>query len=221
MVRRKVGGVGARARLAGGSQTGGRRRQRGEVAGVVDVPALASAKAGLWTDASADWRALGGDLGDDAEEIKANVAPVTSPAIWFGLAAVAASARIESTVAALQAAQQKANQVSNVLQQLANEIKASQQTLAEAEELARRYHLTIASDGTVSGPEPKPPLVGGSFDTFAADVSALFEPVSITQNLVTQALQSAAKADQNAAQALETITAATNPPSKPQSSATR
>lgn len=188
---------------------------------MVDVHALTSAKAALWTDASADWRALGGDLGNDAEHLKANVAPVTSPGIWRGIAAAAASARIETAVADLQAAQQEANRVDEVLQQLADEIKACQRMLADAMELARRYHLTIAPDGTVTGPEPKAPSGGGFFGTIAADVSALLEPASITQDLVTEALQSAAKADQNAAQALQVITAATYPPSKPQSSAAR
>lgn len=182
---------------------------------MVDVHALASAKPALWTDASADWRALGADLGDDAEDLKTNVAPVTSPGVWRGIAAAAASARIEATVAALQTAQQEANQVNVVLQQLAGEIKACQGMLAEAEQLAHRYHLTIAPDGTVTGPEHNAPSQSGFFGTIAADVFALVEPASIAQDLVTQALQSAAKADQNAAQALEAITAAAYPPSKP------
>lgn len=188
---------------------------------MVDVHALASAQADLWTDASADWRALGEDLGADAEDLKANVAPVTSPEIWTGLAAMAASARIGGTVAAFQAAQKEANQVSDVLQHLVAEIKACQQMLAQAEELARRSHLTIAPDGTVTGPEHKAPSEGGFFATIAADVSAAVEPASVAQNLVTLALQSAAKADQNAAQALEAITAASYPPSKPRSAAAR
>jgi hypothetical protein len=188
---------------------------------MVDVPALASAKAALWTDASADWRALGADLGADAEDIKANVAPVTSPDIWFGSAAVAASARIEATVAALQTAQKAANQVNGVLQQLANEIKACQQMLAQAEELAGRYHLTIAPDGSVTGPGHNAPAEAGFLGTMTSDLYALVEPASMAQDLVTQALQSAAKADQNAAQALDAITAATSPPGKPRSPAAR
>jgi hypothetical protein len=180
----------------------------------VDVHTLASAKADLWTDASADWRALGKDLGDDAEDVKANVAPVTSPGIWGGVAAVAASVRITAMVDALDVAQQEANQVNQVLVQLADEIKGCQRLLAEAEELARRYHLKIASDGTVTGHEPKPPAADGFMAAIVDDLIELTEPASIAQDLVTQALQSAAKADQNAAKALEAIAAATNPPSK-------
>lgn len=188
---------------------------------MVDVPVLAAAKAALWTDASADWRALGADLGDDAEDIDANVAPVTSPEIWRGSAAVAASARIAATVAALQAAQKEANQVNGVLQQLASEIQASQRLLAQAQELARRYHLTIAPDGTVTGPGHQAPTESGFFAPIAADMSALVDPANMAQDMVTQALQSAAKADQNAAQALEAITAATSPPGKPRPAAAR
>jgi hypothetical protein len=156
---------------------------------MVDSVALRNAKAVLWADAAADWRALGADLGADAQDLQANVAPVTSPDIWDGAASAAARARIADTVAALQTAQQQANLVNDALQRLAEAVAACQQNLAQAQDLAQRYQLTISEDGSA----------GGS----SAQTDVVLRQV---QELMSDALESASQADAVAAANLNLIT---------------
>jgi hypothetical protein len=160
---------------------------------VVDSAALRDARTVLWADAAADWRALAADLSADAEDLQTNVAPVTSPNIWDGAASAAARARIADTVAALRNAQQEANLVNDALQRLADAVTACQQNLAQAQELAQRYQLTIAEDGSGAP-------AGSSLQTDAV--------LKQVQELMNDALQSATQADAVAAASLSLITGA-------------
>ena len=178
---------------------------------MVDLPALRTAKISLWADASSDWRALAADLGDDAEDLNANVAPVTSPGIWDGKAAAGARVQIAATVAAFQTAQHEANLMNDALQRLADAISACQQKLAKAEKLARGYRLTITQDGSVV------PLGSSSPQTKSA--------VTQVQQLVNDVRESATKADAVAAAKLSliagSVTAVSHPGTGPAGSRRR
>jgi hypothetical protein len=160
---------------------------------VVDSVALRNAKTVLWTDAAADWRALAADLSADAEDLQDNVAPVASPGTWTGTAAAAARVRIADTVAALQNAQQEANLVNETLQRLADAITACQQNLAQADDLAQRYQLTVSEDGSVAS---------------AASSAQTDVVLKQVQELMNDALESATQADAVAAANLSLITGA-------------
>jgi hypothetical protein len=178
---------------------------------VVDVTALAAAEPGLWAEASADWQALGVDLGQASEQINSDVAEMISGDYWTGTAATKARERVTNVVNAFEAAHGEVSAVSDVLEGLAEAMTICQQTLAEAQDLARQHSLIIGGDGTVTAAFIPPELPG-------AVTAPLTEPVNPAavqvQELVNQALQRATDVDQLAAKELRKLardTGQTNP----------
>jgi hypothetical protein len=178
---------------------------------VVDVTALASAEPGLWTEASADWQALGTDLSEVGGQLNSDVAGMISDDYWTGTAATKARQRVSKVVNAFKAADGEVNAVSDVLEGLAEAMTICQQTLAEAQNLAAQHGLAIGNDGTVTAAFVPPELRG----TVTAPLGELVSQAAVqVQELVNQALQRATEVDRMAAKELHKLardTGQTNP----------
>jgi hypothetical protein len=175
---------------------------------VVDVTALASAEPRLWAEASADWQALGVDLGGVGEQLNSDVAEMISGDYWTGAAATKARQRVTKMVDSFQAAQGEVSAVSSVLEGLAEAMTICRQTLAEAQELASRHGMTVGGDGTVTGGLIPPEFRGAATAPLQERVMAQ------VQELVDQALRRATEVDRMAAKELRKLardTGQTNP----------
>lgn len=168
---------------------------------MVNVPDLNEARSGQWLAAATDWQDLGTDLGRVAGQVDSEVTSVISRGAWTGAAATAAHAGMQSTVDALEAAHGEVNAVQDVLEGLGQAISVCQRALAEAQQMARRYGLTISAGGTVTHQ-------GNILERAAEDVIGWVEgsqQVAQVQDLVTEALRRATQADQEAAAELRKI----------------
>jgi hypothetical protein len=151
---------------------------------MVEYQGIDHARPGLWHTASEEWHALAKDGLAAAKDLREYGAKPLADN-WTDAVGAAAKDDFEKLANQLESAYDLLLAVHMVADGMTTTVETAQSTLREAAELANRYGLTIAADGTVTAPPPHNRMEAEETGPYRTQV----------QDLVDQALQQVTTAD--------------------------